>query len=128
MEKRWLVIESCSERYDMNLELHIEKGTIESLEESEHNFYNDHKKEVLSNGIVLYHKSSSQRDLSNQTINGQIDSWEKINHLFTIINFDMKVLIPFELLMDDKFSFYDPIVQKRLKFGIIDLKKGDDEQ
>lgn len=106
---KWLVVSSHDERYDFNLYMSIFNGTKEEFEQRiDHFFLADIKDCEEINGVYHYHKAVTREFY--------------LDDKYDTIHFGTIILIPFDKLMEDDFSLYDPIVSRNVKFGFIDLK------
>ena len=115
---KWLIVSSHDERYDFNLELKIFNGTIEDFEKSIDCDYIKEEKTKWRNGIYVYHTENR----SNKYCTGLDDSmWNKLKENIEVVTFSTTILIPFEYLNDENFILQNPIVNRNLKYGFLDI-------
>lgn len=101
---KYIVISSCDERYDFNLEI----STTSKIDFLNHYncFINDMECEECDNGIIVYRKSK------RVPYNDEIDS----------VSFMFFMLIPIDLVLSGTLFIGDGIVQRNRKFGFLDTK------
>jgi hypothetical protein len=114
---KWLMISSHDERYDFNLQMKIFNGSIEDFENSIHHDFSKKEREKKEDGSYVYHKENRSNKLCS---NVDKEVWDKLKDHLEVISFHTLILVPFENL-DDDFFLENPIVNRNVKFGFLDI-------
>lgn len=118
---KWLVISSHDDRNDFNLEIRTFEGTFEEFEESIHHFgFTKEERKEEKDGVYVYHSKKTQ-DRYCANINDT--AWNEMKKNLEVVYFGTVILIPFENLNKEDFYLVNPLVERNIKFGFLDINK-----
>lgn len=115
---KYLIISSHDERYDFNLEVRVFNGVVEDFEKSIDCDYTKEEKTEWKDGIYVYHTENRNNKYCTSIDD---NTWNKLKNDVEVVTFSTTILIPFDLLKDEDFIFQNPIVERNLKYGFLDL-------
>lgn len=116
---KWLVLSSHDERYDLNLQLRVFHGTLEDFEKNDEGAdYTREQRKEWKDGVYVYHRKHRSNEYGPNILK---EDWDIIKAHVELVYYSTTILIPFECLLDENFFLENPIVEKNVKFGILDL-------